>query len=448
MKVAVIGGTGYVGLVTGIGLASVGHNVICADIDEGKICDLNKGILPIYEKGLIKLLKKARKKNAITFTTSVASAVKSSNIIIVAVGTPENRYGDADMSQIFKALKAIAANINSYKVIAVKSTVPVGTCEMAESVISDNLTDMNKHFDVVSNPEFLREGSAVKDFLYPDRIVVGASSTRALEMMQKLYSYFDCPFVSMDQKSSEMVKYACNSYLAARLSFINEISEISGSVGADIKMVIEGMKYDERIGGHYLNPGPGFGGPCLSKDVKSLISFSRRSNADTSVLSAVLARNKIQIDNIVSNVDECITDRKNAKVAILGLSFKANTDDMRNSPSIWLVKALIDNGYDNIRVYDPIVKNIKHRINDFVIHCNSIEDAARDCDCLIIMTEWTHFKNMELDAVYNVMSSPYIIDTRNILDSNKANETGFVYIGNGIRKKAIEKTILPTSVNA
>lgn len=432
MRLSIIGGTGYVGLVTGIGLASVGNDVICADIDEKKIEGLNNNVLPIHEEGLYDLLLEVKANNKITFTNCIKTAVTESDIIMIAVGTPENKNGDSDLSQIVKALKSVAGYMDTYKVIVIKSTVPVGTCDMAKLFISDNLKDSLVPFDVVSNPEFLREGSAVKDFLNPERVVIGADSQRARSMMEELYKPFNTPLVITDTKSSEMIKYACNTYLATRISFINEIAEICEKVNADITSVIEGMKYDKRIGPHYLNPGPGFGGPCLSKDIKSLISFGSKANANVNMLKAVLNRNEVQIKNIVNYVNEELKEIGCKKAAILGLSFKAGTNDTRNSPALHLIEKLSETKSE-ISVFDPIVKQIDEPLNSRVKFAENITEAVREADCLIIMTEWSDFKQLDLDSIYSLMNTPVIVDTRNVIDFEKAHELGFKFKGVGLK---------------
>lgn len=431
MNISIIGGTGYVGLITGLGLAVHGHDVICMDSDYSKLNKLNNGELPIFEKHLPKLLKEATDRNKVVFTNNIKTAVRGSDIIMIAVGTPASINGDTDMSQIILALKLVASYMNNYKTIVIKSTVPVGTCDMAKMIIKDNLKNQMIAFDVVSNPEFLREGNAVSDFLKPDRIVVGVDSPESEVVMKELYSTFDAPIIFTDTKSSEMVKYACNAYLATRISFINEISEISEKMNADIHAILRGMKLDKRIGSHYLNPGPGFGGPCLAKDLKSLISFAGKANAGLPLLKAVLERNGLQIKNIIDYVMSGLKDEGNKKIAVLGLSFKAGTNDTRNSPAIYLLDKLIETKA-SIHVYDPVVKNLAEPLQSRVAFSESIEDTIRDADCLIVMTEWPEFKDLELERVYNLMKTPLIVDTRNIFAPNKAHNLGFQYKGIGI----------------
>lgn len=438
MKISVIGGTGYVGLVTGIGLAAYENDVICADIDEEKIENLKKGILPIYENGLEELLIKAVLNKKIRFTACIKTAVVESEIIIIAVGTPENRYGDTDLSQIVRVAKSVAGHINEYKVIAVKSTVPVGTCEFIANIIKDSMKNSSAEFDVVSNPEFLREGNAVSDFMSPERIVIGADSSKAADKMKELYTSFVSPIILSDTRSSEMIKYACNSYLAARISFINEIAEICTRLDADINTVIAAMKLDKRIGGSYLNPGPGFGGPCLSKDLKSLINFAGRANANVDMLKAVLSRNELQIENILNKLTEELGDLTDKKITVLGLSFKAETDDTRNSPSIQLIERLLKmNAY--ISVYDPVARLDESKTTNSLKSSDSFEEAVWNSDCIVIMTDWEEFRQIDLKLLYVLMNSPVIIDARNIIQSKDAIHLGFRYKGIGVRNTRLFK---------
>ncbi len=432
MRVSIIGGTGYIGLVTGIGLAAGGHNVICADIDRVKIEKLERDILPIYEEGLDILLQKAKMDGNIRFTDSIDTAVKESDIVMIAVGTPEGANGETDMSQMLNALTSVAAAIDRHKTIVIKSTVPVGTCDMAASLIRKNLRSPSVSFDLVSNPEFLREGSAVKDFMNPDRIVIGTSDNYSARVMKELYKGFNCPVVITDRRSSEMIKYACNSYLAARISFINEIADVCEKVDADIHSVIEGMKFDKRIGGHYLNPGPGFGGPCLHKDINSLIKFGEQAGADVGMLKAVLERNEKQVADIVKYIGSAIKTIRNKKVAVLGLSFKAGTDDTRNSPAVALVGKLLEANC-RVSVYDPKVNKRIAALSPSVIITNSVYKAAVNADCVVIMTEWDEIASMNLDALYQVMRYALIVDARNVISPEKAAEAGFRYKGIGIR---------------
>ncbi|MHB8076503.1 UDP-glucose dehydrogenase family protein [Desulfosporosinus fructosivorans] len=442
MKISIIGGTGYVGLITGLGLAVHDHDVICMDGDSRKLNKLNNGELPIFEESLPELLKEATDRNKVVFTNNIKTAVRESDIIMIAVGTPESKNGDTDMSQLILALKLVAGFMNNYKTIVIKSTVPVGTCAMARMIIKDNLNHPMIPFDVVSNPEFLREGNAVRDFLKPDRIVVGVDTPESEGVMKELYSTFDAPLIFTDTRSSEMVKYACNAYLATRISFINEISEISEKVNADIHAILQGMKLDKRIGSHYLNPGPGFGGPCLAKDLKSLINFAGKANADLPLLKAVLERNGLQIKSITDYIMSELKDVGSKKIAVLGLSFKAGTNDTRNSPAIHLLEKLADTK-TTIHVYDPVVKNLEEPLHSRVTFPENIEDTIKDADCLIVMTEWPEFKELELKAVYNMMKTPLIVDTRNIFAPDKAHNLGFQYKGIGIADSLYKNIDVP-----
>ncbi|MDR3539473.1 MAG: UDP-glucose/GDP-mannose dehydrogenase family protein [Desulfosporosinus sp.] len=431
MKVAIIGGTGYVGLITGLGLALHGHDIICMDTDTRKIAALNNRELPIYEDGLAELLKEATDRNKVFFTNCLQTAVNKSEIIMIAVGTPESTNGETDLSHLIQALKLVANLMDSYRTIVIKSTVPVGTCDLARTIIKDNLKNRFIPFDIVSNPEFLREGNAVRDFLNPDRIVIGVDNPESAVIMKELYQTFKVPIVLTDTRSAEMVKYACNAYLATRISFINEIAEISEKVNADIHAILESMKLDKRIGGLYLNPGPGFGGPCLTKDLKSLISFASKAKAELPLFKAVLERNEVQINNIIKFVISELKDIRGQKITVLGLSFKAGTNDTRNSPALHLLEKLIDPKI-RIHVYDPVVKSIEEPLNSRVSFSKSIEEAVRNTDCLIVMTEWPEFKELDLETVYHLMRNPLIVDTRNIFPYNKALSLGFRYKGIGI----------------
>jgi UDPglucose 6-dehydrogenase len=433
MRVSIIGGTGYIGLVTGIGLAAKGHRVICADIDRLKIENIERGVLPICEEGLDALLQEAKRYGNISFTSSIHSAVIISDIVMIAVGTPEGINGETDMNQLLNALKSVAAAMDHHKTIVIKSTVPVGTNDMAATLIKKHLKSSSITFDMVSNPEFLREGSAVKDFMNPDRIVIGTCCNDAAQTMRELYRCFDCPVIVTEPRSSEMIKYACNSYLAARISFINEIAEICEKVDANIQSVIDGMKSDKRIGGHYLSPGPGFGGPCLHKDIRSLIHFGEQAGADVGMLKAVLERNEKQIESIVQYIGTILKSIKNKKVAVLGLSFKAGTSDTRNSPAITLIRKLVETNC-KVSIYDPVICKIEEHLNSSVIMAQSIGEATVNADCIVVMTEWEEFFTMNLDVLYNGMRHAFIVDARNIISPDRALKAGFQYKGIGVQR--------------
>lgn len=438
MKIAMIGGTGYVGLVTGVGFASRGHDVVCMDIDERKIDGLHHGVIPIYEEGLDKLLQEAWNNKRISFTTELNKAVVESDVIFVTVGTPEGKNGKTNRSYLMSALKSIAQAIDSYKVVVIKSTVPVGTGHMAGNLFKKYVKDPSVTYDIVSNPEFLREGTAVQDFLYPERVIIGAESEKASVIMQELYKSFDAPIIVTDIKSSEMIKYACNAYLATRISFVNEIAEICQKVDADVSMVLAGMKYDKRIGGLYLNPGPGFGGPCLSKDIKSLIHIGKKAKANVSLLKSVLKRNEVQIKNILNTIQCELMGIEVKKVAVLGLSFKAGTNDIRNSPAVHLIDKLLDSGY-HVSAYDPVVRNYEPDSKGSIIFTQSARETIQEADCVIIMTEWNEFKELDVQDMNKLMRTPLVIDTRNILSAKLAHEAGLHYIGIGTRIQNVQK---------
>jgi UDPglucose 6-dehydrogenase len=449
MRIAMIGGTGYVGLVTGAGFASMGHDVICADVNFERVQSLDKGIVHIHEEGLDGLIRTAKVNNRISFTTSIETAVQVSDIIMITVGTPQKASGDTDMGQLLRSLKMIADYSNGNKIVVIKSTVPPGTCDMADGLFRSMIKAPGVDIEVASNPEFLREGCAVSDFLEPERIVIGTRSKKALKVLMELYRSFNCDIIETDPVSSEMIKYACNAYLATRLSFINEIAEICEKVYADIGDVIKGMKYDKRIGGHYLSPGPGFGGPCLQKDLTSLINFSERSGANADMLNSVLLRNELQLAGIIEYI-ECILGSYPEKIiTILGLSFKAGSNDIRNSPALSLIEKISSEDY-TIKVYDPLVKDIDGDLANRITFSPDLISALDGSDCMVIMTEWSEFKDLDYLSAYNIMRTPIIVDTRNILDKDIAREHGFIYKGIGINssfsgspERSINSSTLP-----
>ena len=428
MKIAVIG-SGYVGLVTGACLADLGNNVICVDIDEAKISNLKKGIVPIFEPGLDELIKRNVKENRLSFTTDLKEAVTKSDIIFIAVGTPPKDNGEADLSYIENVAKAIGSEIKSYKVIVEKSTVPVETGERVKKTIKIN----NPHkaeFDVVSNPEFLREGSAVNDFLNPDRIVIGTDSKKATEILKKLYEPLKAPFIATDIRSAEIIKHASNSFLATKISFVNAIATICEKTSADIEKVAEGMGYDKRIGRAFLNAGIGYGGSCFPKDVSAFIKIAEKSGYDFKLLKEVENINKQQKQNFIKKIEEHIWILKDKTIAVLGLAFKPNTDDMREAPSIDIINALQEEGA-KIKTYDPeAMEKAKLTLRN-VEYCKDPYEAARDSDALVIVTEWNEFKELDLIKVKNLLKQPLVIDGRNIYDPKEMKNLGFEYISIG-----------------
>jgi UDPglucose 6-dehydrogenase len=433
MKLCVIG-TGYVGLVAGTCFANSGNTVRCVDIDKDKIEKLNKGIIPIYEPGLAELVESNVKKDRLFFTTSLKEAVENSEIIFIAVGTPEGEDGSADLSYVLKAAKDIAQYMNGYKIIVNKSTVPVGTAEKVKKIVSKNT---NCSFDVVSNPEFLKEGAAIEDFLKPDRVVIGASSDKAKDIMVDLYS----PFVRkreriilMDNKSAELTKYAANAMLATRISFMNDLAGLAEIIGADIEMVRKGIGSDTRIGTSFLFPGCGYGGSCFPKDVKAILKTAKEHNYRLEVINAVEKVNDRQKSVLADKVLTFFKgDIKDKTFAVWGLSFKPNTDDMREAPSIVIIEKLLGKGA-KINAYDPVaVENAKKVINNngnlkFFSKQYDVLDGA---DGLIIITEWLDFRKPDFQLIAEKMNNKIIFDGRNLFKLEKMEKLGFNYISIG-----------------
>jgi len=457
MKVCVIG-TGYVGLVTGVCLAEIGHNVICVDKDEDKINKLLSGKMPIYEPGLSKLAAKNVKKKNLLFTKEIEMAIKSQDIIFICVGTPPLPDGNPDLKYVEEVAKDIGNNLNGYKVIVNKSTVPIGSGDWVSMIINDNIknkvdnksdySDIIVSFDVVSNPEFLREGTAISDTFFPDRIVLGSSSKKAIDIMKKLYEpiinqkfelmdiSFDpknakqIPVIETDLVSAEMIKYAANSFLATKISFINEIANICEKAGADIKMVAHGIGLDSRIGTKFLNAGIGWGGSCFPKDVLALSKIAEEYGIGAQLLKAVVNVNNQQRLKIVQKVQEILKIAKGKSIGVLGISFKPNTDDTRDAPAITIMNNLANLGA-KVKGYDPIVKNAPITLNKKIILCKSLEDLFRDSDLIILATEWKEFTEIDYKELGNLMREKNFIDGRNFLDNEKMISFGYKYVGVG-----------------
>lgn len=435
MKIAVIG-TGYVGLVSGICFSKIGCKVICVDNDQKKIAKLNQGITPIYEPQLDEILAKSTKKNQIIFTTNLALAVKESEVIFIAVGTPQNENdGSADLSFVYQVARDIAASATSYKVIVTKSTVPVGTNHKIKEIIKKYNPKLK--FSIVSNPEFLKQGAAVNDFLNPDRIVVGIEDQRAKKIMASIYKPFDkkkIKIIYTDIKSAELIKYAANSFLAVKIGFINEIANLCEKIDANIEEVANGIGLDPRIGSEFLKPGPGFGGSCFPKDILALSNTAKEHKLKLSILDATISSNQNRklemVDKIVA---ACKNNVKSKNIAILGLAFKAGTDDIRYSPAIAIIKELIKRGA-KIKAYDPkAIKNCQKEIGNkkIISYFNDPYEAIKNSDALVIATEWPEFKNLNLKKIRNSQKSLPIIDLRNIFDMKKIQKLGFDYFGIG-----------------
>jgi UDPglucose 6-dehydrogenase len=431
MKIAVIG-TGYVGLVTGTCLAETGNEVICVDIDKDKVEKMRNGVVPIYEPHLDVLFERNIKAKRLSFTTSLDEGLEHGDIIFLALPTPEDEDGSADLSYVLNVSEEIGKKIKDYRVIVDKSTVPVGTAEKVKSVIAKNaICD----FDVVSNPEFLREGFAVDDFLKPERIVVGSSSERATKLMQKLYSPFvrsGNPIIIMDEKSAELTKYAANSFLATKITFMNEIANYCEKVGADVDKVRVGMGSDSRIGKRFLFPGIGYGGSCFPKDVKALQKAGKNEEYDFKILNAVIEVNSKQKKILLPKIDAYFNgDLSGKTIAIWGLAFKPETDDIREAPSIDMMEALLEKGA-KLNVFDPeAMPNIKKKFGDKLQYADSMYDAVSNADALFICTEWSIFRTPNYKKLKESLNKPVIFDGRNLYNLEDMETEGFTYISIG-----------------
>ncbi|NQU99818.1 MAG: UDP-glucose/GDP-mannose dehydrogenase family protein [Parcubacteria group bacterium] len=428
MNIAIIG-TGYVGSVTGACLAKIGHKVINLDIDEDKINLYKSGKVPIYEPGLGKLILEEQKKKRLSFSTSYSDTIPKSEVIYIAVGTPSRKDGKADLTYVEAAAKEIAKNMNGYKVIVNKSTVPVGTGTKIEKIISKYYKGK---FDIVSNPEFLREGSAVKDFLKPDRVVIGSRSNKARDIMLKVYEKIDYPKVTTLIESAEMTKYASNAFLATKISFINEIANICEKVGADVEDVARGMGMDKRIGMDFLRAGIGYGGSCFPKDVNALDQIAGTKGYDFKLIKSVIEVNNRQRTLIIDKLEDIFDNLKEKKVCVLGLAFKKDTDDIRESAAIDIIKMLSDIGA-RITTYDAKAAENSKKIlkNKNVEFCKNPYEAVKKAEALIIATDWTEFQKLNYKKIKKLMKRPNIIDGRNILDPEKMKKLGFKYSGVG-----------------
>ena len=428
MKIAVAG-AGYVGLVTASCLAELGNNVVCVDIDEDKIKKLNSNIIPIYEPGLEKIVIKNKKVKRLSFSADLRKAIKDSEIVFICVGTPPKENGEADLSYVDNVARTIADVMDSYKLIVEKSTVPVQTGEK----VAKTIKAYNSHkvdFDVVSNPEFLREGSAVNDFMHPDRIVVGCESEKAKQIMKKLYKPLKATIVFTDIKSAEIIKHASNSFLAAKISFINAIANICELAGADIEKVAEGMGYDKRIGKEFLNAGIGYGGFCFPKDAEAFVRISEKLGYNFALLKSVQEINIAQRKKFVKKIEKALWVLKGKTIGILGLAFKPNTDDMRFAPSVDIIRELQKEGA-KIKAYDPKAMQKAKDILKGVAYCNDPYDVAKDSDALVIITEWKDFRQLDLKKIKSLMKNNLIIDGRNIYEPENIKKAGFTYISIG-----------------
>jgi len=432
MDVAIIG-SGYVGLVTGTCLAEIGHCVICIDNDEKKIETLKKGEIPIYEPQLEKLVKKNMDKERLSFSTSIKEGVSRAKIIFIAVGTPPKENGEADLSSVEKVCSQIARSMKEYRLIVEKSTVPVQTGQWIKRLfrVNNSLSD----FDIASNPEFLREGTAVDDFLNPDRIVIGVETERAASILQELYSPIinressrsdSVPLIITDLETAELIKHASNSFLTTKISFINAVADICEKTGADIEKVAQGMGYDPRIGTSFLKAGIGFGGFCFPKDLQAFIRIAEKHNCDFGLLKEVEKINKNRPKLLVKKIKEVVGILEDKVIGILGLAFKPNTDDMRFAPSIEIIK-LLQKEKAKIRAYDPIAMDKAKGVLKNVEYGRDPYEVAKDSDALVIVTEWEEFRNIDLEKIKNLLLNPAIVDGRNIYQPEEVKRLGFVY---------------------
>ena len=431
MKIAVIG-TGYVGLVTGTCLAETGNEVICVDIDKIKVEKMRSGVVPIYEPHLDILFERNIKAGRLNFTTSLDEGLSFGEIIFLALPTPEDEDGSADLSYVLGVADEIGKKITDYKVIVDKSTVPVGTAEKVHHSIAKNASC---DFDVVSNPEFLREGYAVDDFLKPERIVIGSSSEKATKLMQRLYKPFvrsGNPIIIMDEKSAELTKYAANAFLATKITFMNEIANYCEKVGADVDKVRIGMGTDSRIGKRFLFPGIGYGGSCFPKDVKALQKAGRDESYDFKILDSVIEVNEKQKTILFPKIQNFFNgDLSNKKLAVWGLAFKPETDDVREAPAIYLIEKLLNKGA-SLSVYDPeAMPNIKKQFGETLNYCNSMYEALENADALIICTEWSIFRTPDFNKVKQLLKQSIIFDGRNLYDVEEIKKEGFIYTSIG-----------------
>jgi UDPglucose 6-dehydrogenase len=425
-------GCGYVGLVAGTCLADMGNEVTCFDIDKGKINKLNRGIIPIYEPGLKDMFERNIKEKRLRFSNDIKTTIKKSNVIFITVGTPPGKNHEADLFAVKSVAEQIGRNMDTYKVIVNKSTVPVGTAELVRKIIKKNQTGACE-FDVVSNPEFLREGEAVKDFTNPDRIVIGTDNEKAKMIMVSIYrgiARADKPVFITDIKSAEMIKYASNAMLATRISFMNEIAQLCEKVGADIKSVAKGIGLDNRIGPRFLQAGMGYGGSCFPKDVRALIELMKRNKVKGEVLSAVNRVNEDQRKFILLKIKKLLPSLKEKTIAIWGLAFKPKTDDIREAPSIAIIMELQRLGA-KIRAFDPEAKLNAKKVLKGVIFCNDPYSTVKGCDALVIATEWNEFRVLDIDKIKRLLKQPNIIDGRNIYEPEEMKNAGFNYVGIG-----------------
>jgi UDPglucose 6-dehydrogenase len=429
MKRITIIGTGYVGLVSGAGISDFGHRVRCVDIDKQKIDLLNDGSIPIYEPGLKTLIARSINAKRLTFSVDAEEAIKWAEVIFITVGTPQGENDDADISAVIAVAEQIGKNLNNYKVICTKSTVPIGTGKMIKKIIDQNNLDKIK-YDYCSNPEFLREGTAIRDFLHPDRIVLGSTSDKAFEYLKDVYRPLyinETPLVHTTVETAEMIKYAANAFLAIKISYINEVANLCDEIGADVHVVAKTLGADGRISPKFLHPGPGFGGSCFPKDTKALVKIAKKYNIDMATVTAAIETNIFQRKRMFNKLIDLLDNNLEGKViAVLGLAFKQETDDVRESPAIEIIASIHDKG-GIIKAYDPIANDSMKEIFPALDYKSNWHEAVEGCDAAVIMTEWNEFRSLDLEKLKNLMSQPVILDTRNILSVSELKRLEFKF---------------------
>ncbi len=429
-KICVVG-TGYVGLIAAVGLSDFGNEIIGVDIDEKKVEMLNKGVSPIYEPGVERYLKRNLESGRLTFSSDVEGAIRSSEVIFIAVGTPPAENGEADLSFVEKVVQSIAENLNDYKVIVTKSTVPVGTNRWIKKRLAELAP--GKEFDVVSNPEFLREGKATQDFFHPDRTVIGYESERAREVMTHVYralNLISVPFVWCGLETAELIKYASNAFLATKITFINQMANLAETVGADVHAVAKTMGMDGRISPKFLHPGPGYGGSCFPKDTQAVVKIGDKYGVDMSLIRSVIDANEAQKDRMLVKLEKLAGDLMGKTVAVLGLAFKAETDDIRDTPAFNIVEGLLKKGAD-VQAHDPQAMDNFSELYPQIKYCHSEFDALKGADVLVMVTEWNEYRNLNLEKAKSLMAGNIILDTRNLFDPVQVKELGFIYEGVG-----------------
>jgi len=432
MHIAVIG-TGYVGLVTGACFAEFGVEVTCVDVDAAKIDKLNKGIIPIYEPGLDTIVEKNSVAGRLHFTTDIAAAVADALVVFLAVGTPPKEDGSPDMSYYQQAAKDVAQAMNGYKVLVTKSTVPVGTGKWLRNFVSENL-GIETEFGVASNPEFLREGAAIEDFMRPDRVVIGTDDPKAIDIMKDLYRplyLIETPIVITSLEAAELIKYAANAFLATKITFINEIANLCDAIGCDVHDVARGMGMDNRIGKKFLHPGPGYGGSCFPKDTRALTTVGDAYGVETRIIDTVIEANELQRDAMIPKIEKLVGGDLNGKtVGVLGLSFKPETDDMRESPAVDIINKMIERGAA-VKAFDPVAMEEASHILTNIEYAKDEYDAIKDADVLVLLTEWNQFRALDMEKVRSLLKKPCIADLRNVYEPEDMRELGFEYVGVG-----------------